>query len=88
MPYADPEKRRAYWRAYHATRPEKHAAQQRTYRATPKGQEAEARHHWKEYRQATRQRIADGPAKIAALEAELAALLTFPYLAASQPDRP
>jgi hypothetical protein len=44
MPYADPEKRRAYWRAYHATRPEKHAAQQRTYRATPKGQEAEARY--------------------------------------------
>ncbi len=88
MSYADPERRRAYWRAYHAARPKEHAAAQRRYAATPKGREAAARSHWKEYKQNLRQRIADGPAKIAALEAELDELLAVPQRADASPSVP
>jgi ribosomal protein L35 len=81
MPYADPEKRAAYHRAaqkrYRATHPEQIAAYAKAYRATPKGRETENRHHLKEYRNACRQRVADGPRKIAAPEAELAALYGY-----------
>jgi hypothetical protein len=78
MSYADPERKRARDAAYYRAHRKEYRAQQRAYKASPQGREAAARSLYNEWRKRIAQRLISKPLKLAALEAELAALLGHP----------